>query len=272
MSKANYTKEELLTMKPNEYRRIAREGGWLDTDFTNYVCRGYVQANLAIVPKEFAFDFFLFCYFNPRPFPVIDITEAGNPHPERVAPEADLRTDLVKYRVFRDGELIDEPNDILKYWRNDLVAFLIGCGTYLDWALQAENIRSRVIGDYTSNIQLVPAGPFHGPMIVSGRIIKAGYGVTRAVQISSRHPALHGAPIHYGNPEAIGIKDVMDPDYSRVENWPIDPPQHDEMVVFWGCGASVASVAMASKIPLMISHFSGPMFITDRTPQELAVL
>lgn len=256
---------------PEKFRSAVRRKQW--TDMTVYCCHGYVQANLAIVPKNYAFEFLLFCHRNPRPFPVIDVTELGDPHPKLVAPEADLRTDLPKYRVFEDGVLIDEPTDILKYWRDDLVAFVIGCSLTFDWALVAANLHYRMFGDYTSNIQLVPAGCFHGSMVVSSRAFKSAQDAVRAVQISSRHLGVHGPPVHIGNPAIIGIKDLNEADvWIPPGPWPLAPLQPDEVMLFWATGATLPTVAKASKIPFMITHWPGYMFVTDRLSEELAVL
>ncbi len=266
MSKKIFSKEEMAAMTPREFRAMVRRGEWTEPD-TEF-CRGYAQANMAIVPKDVAFDFFLFCYRNPRPCAVIDITEVGDPCPKLVAPEADLRTDLPRYRVFRDGQLIDEPTDITSYWRNDLVAFLIGCSASFDWSLKAANVQFRLIGAYTSSIECVPAGRFKGHMVVSCRVMKDSYNAVRAVQISSRHLITHGPPIHIGDPEKIGIKDLYHPDMGGPEN--ITPVEKDEVLMFWGCGITPQVVAMESKVPFVMSHKGWHMFVTDRLSEELA--
>jgi len=255
-------------MTPGEFRGIVRRGEY--TGPTVEVCRGYAMANLAIVPKEYAFDFLLFCNRNPRPCPVLDVTDQGSPHPPLLAPEADLRTDLPKYRVYRDGQLIAEPTDVTDYWRDDLVAFLLGCSGSFDWILQAANIRYRVIGVYTTNIRCHPAGLFHGPMVVTCRLIKGAHDAVRAIQISSRHLMMHGPPVHIGDPAAIGIKDIYQPE--AFFHKPIAPQAPDEIAMFWGCGVTPQAVAIEAKLPFMITHCPTHMFITDRLSEELAVI
>jgi len=262
------TQAEVTTMSPKEFRQFVRRKEWIRR--TEFVCRGYVQANLAIVPKEYAFDFLLFCNRNPRPCPLLDVTEPGDPRPKLMAPEADLRTDLPKYCVYENGKLVAEPTDVTNYWRDDLVSFLLGCSFSFEWALQAANVRSRLIGTYIGNIRCVPAGRFSGPMAISCRLIKGSHDAVRAVQISSRYTAAHGPPVHIGDPRLIGIKDIM---HSAVwtPDYPVPPQERDEIPMFWGCGVTPQMVALESRLPLMIAHCPGHMFITDRLGEEMAV-
>jgi len=263
-----YSASELLEMTPREFRSTVRRGWY--TGPTIGACRGYAKANLAIVPKDYAFDFFLFCNRNPRPCPVLDVTDPGSPHPTLLAPEADLRTDLPKYRVYEGGELIAEPVEVTDYWRDDLVAFLLGCAGSFDWILQASNVRYRLIGAYTTNIQCYPAGRFHGPMVVTCRLIKGSRDAVRAIQISSRHPTMHGPPVHIGDPGVIGINDLYQPEV--FFHRPISLQEPDEIAMFWGCGITPQAVAIEAKIPFMISHCPGHMFITDLLSEELSVM
>ena len=262
----------MTEMTPKEFRGLVRGGTW--TDGTEMVCRGYAQANLAIVPKEIALEFFTFCFRNPRPCPLMDATDPGNPHPKLVAPEADLRTDLPKYRVFEKGELVDEPTDITRYWRDDLVAFLLGCSVSFEWALRAANIPFRFLGAYSTDISCIPAGIFYGPMVVTCRFVKGADEAVRAIQICSRHLFSHGAPLHIGDYGKIGIKDLYSPDMGRsdLHDGVIPPQEPNEIALFWGCGVTPQAVAMAAKPPLMITHFPGCMFVTDKLCSELVVL
>ena len=255
-------------MHPKEFRQLAREGGW--TNITNEACKNHVQANLAVVPKEFAFEFLLFCERNPKPTALLDITEAGSYEPPNIAPNADLRTDLPKYRVYKNGEMIDEPTDVRKYWRDDLVAFLIGCSWNFDWALRAANVQFRSFGAYNSNIQCMPTGVFRGQMVVSARLFASSYDAVRAIQISSRHPRSHGTPVHIGNPHTIGVKNLSKPDAFDLGT--ASPQKANEIVMFWGCGVTPQAVAMEAKIPLMITHVPGHMFIADPLVEEIASL
>ena len=148
-------------MSPKDFRSLVRKGDWTKT--TEDACFGYAQANLVIVPKEFALDFLIFCHRNPRPFPLIDITEPGDPEPKMVAPGADLRTDLPGYRVWKRGECIDEATDISKYWRSDLIGFLLGCSLAVDPLLKNANIQYRFLGGYLTNIQCHLLAPLRVP-------------------------------------------------------------------------------------------------------------
>lgn len=261
------TEEDFASMTPREFRSLARRGEW--SKETYGVCRGYVQANLAIVPKDLALEFFTFCLRNPKPCPVLDVTEPGSPHPLLMAPEADLRTDLPKYRIYRDGKLDIEVTDITGYWRDDLVSFLLGCSLTFEWLLQAVGVPFRGTGAYISDIRCIPAGRFSGPMVVSARIFK-GIQAVRAVQLTSRYPAVHGAPIHIGDPHAIGIKDIYHPEFGTPPR-PITI-ERGEVPVFWGCGITPQAVAMEVELPLMITHSPAHLFITDRLAHEIAVL
>jgi len=270
MNKKNFSYSELEAMSPKEFRSIVRQGVW--TEDTFQACRGYAFADMAIMPKEFMGDFLLFCFRNSRPCPLIDVTDVGSPHPMRVAPEADLRTDLSNYRVFINGELVAEPTDITDYWRDDLVAFLTGCSVTFDWALDAANVERRFIGVYTSNIPLTPAGPFGGHMAVSCRVVKGPQNVVRAIQISSRYLAAHGAPIHIGDLSVIGIKDLYHPDILTTVPEPIAPQEPDEVALFWGCGLTMEIAAVNAKLPLLIMDRRDSMFITDKRSEELALI
>ena len=230
---------------------------------------GYVQANLVAVPRDLAFDFLLFCQRNPKPCPLLDVTEPGDPEPRGVAPGADLRTDVPAYRVYRRGELIDEPTDVFRYWRDDLVAFLIGCSFTFENALLRADVPVRHVEMgcnvpmYRTNIQCRPAGAFRGPMVVSMRPMTPAQAVA-AVRVCSRFPRAHGVPVHLGDPESIGIRDLARPDFGDpVEIRP------GEIPVFWACGVTPQAVAMEARPPLLITHKPGHMFVTDLKDTEL---
>lgn len=268
-TKHSSIERDLVSMHPKEYRNIIRQGE--DLGVTAAVCQGYAQAQLVIVPKEYAFDFLLFCNRNPKPCPVIDVTDPGSPHPLIAAPEADLRTDVSRYSIYIDGKLESEPTDIKDYWRDDLVAFLLGCSFSFDWVLRAANIRFRMIGVYTSNMRCIPAGRFSGPLIVSCRLVKGSRDAVRTVQISSRYPATHGAPVHVGDPTTIGIRDLHKPDMFTLPG-PLTPKEPDETALFWACAVTPRAVAVEAKLPLMILGAPGRLFLTDLPVEELAVL
>lgn len=255
---------------PREIRADIRTGKI--TGITAGFGPGYVQANLVVLPKADAYDFLLFCQRNPRPCPLIEVTDVGSPEPVGVAPGADLRTDLPRYRVYKDGELADEGTDATPYWRDDLVAFLLGCSFTFEWALMEAGIhlwhveRGKNVAMWRTNIACRPAGTFHGPVVVSMRPIAADQ-LAKAVTASARFPGAHGAPIHIGDPATIGIKDVTKPEWGDAQEFgPGDVP------VFWACGVTPQAVALASKPPFMITHSPGHMFITDMPNSALAVL
>ena len=261
---------EALPPTPVALRGHIRRGEWTGT--TAGLVPGHVQANLVILPKAQAFDFLLFCQRNPRPCPLIEVMEPGIVEPAITSPGADIRTDLPRYRIYRDGQLADETEDILKEWRDDLVTFLLGCSFTFESALISAGIPLRHIEEgnnvamYNTNMATVPAGVFSGPTVVSMRPV-APDKVVKAVQVTSRFPNAHGAPLHIGDPRAIGIRDLASPDFG-------DPTRvgEGEVPLFWACGVTPQAVAMESKPPLMITHAPGHMFITDLRDEDLAVL
>lgn len=256
---------------PQELRAAFRREEW--TASTKGMLLGYVHLNLVILPKEDAFDFLVFCFRNPRPCPVIEVTEPGDPTPRYCAPDADLRTDLPKYRVYRNGKQVDEPLNIKSYWRDDLVAFLLGCSIGADRALVEAGVPVRHLEEtrshlaYITNVPTVPAGRFHsGRLVVSMRPLTPANTI-RATQITTRLPAVHGAPVHIGDPRAIGIEDLRKPDYGV----PVTV-KDDEVPVFWACGVTPQVLALDSKVDFMITHSPGHMFITNLVDEELAVM
>jgi uncharacterized protein YcsI (UPF0317 family) len=230
---------------------------------------GFVQANLVVLPKDWAFDFLLFCQRNPKPCPLLDVTEPGDPEPKFVALGGDLRTDLPAYRVWRDGELVEEPTDIVKHWRDDLVSFVIGCSFTFENALLAAGVPVRHIEQnvnvpmYRTNIACRSVGRFAGPMVVSMRPLTPELAV-KAARICSRFPRAHGAPVHLGDPAAIGIRDITRPDFGDpVEIRP------GELPVFWACGVTPQAVLMQARPPFAITHKPGHMFLTDLRDMDL---
>ena len=258
-----------LPQTPREIRDLIRRGEL--AELTVGMAPDHVQANLAIIPRDMAFDFLLFCQRNPKPCPLLEVVEAGSVEPRQTAPGADLRFDVPKYRVYREGELTAEETDISDYWSDDLVSFLLGCSFSFESALLRAGISLRHVdmgtnvSMYITSIQTAPAGIFAGPMVVSMRPIPQEK-VVRAVQVTSRFPAVHGSPVHIGDPAAIGIEDVSTPDLG-------DPVEirEGEVPVFWACGVTPQAVAMASKVPLMITHSPGHMFITDIRDEDVSV-
>jgi uncharacterized protein YcsI (UPF0317 family) len=253
----------------SERRRI-RAGEF--TGPTAGLAPGNVQANLVILPKALAHDFLRFAQANPKPCPVLAVGEPGDPRLPTLGADLDIRTDIPRYRVWRHGELVEEPTDILHLWREDLVSFPIGCSFSFEEALIEDGIDVRHISCgsnvpmYRTNIQTTPAGLFHGPLVVSMRPLKPADAI-RAIQITSRFPAVHGAPVHIGLPEAIGIADINKPDYGDAV--PIRP---GELPVFWACGVTPQAVIAQVKPELCITHAPGAMLITDLRNSNFSAL
>jgi uncharacterized protein YcsI (UPF0317 family) len=250
-----------------EVRQWARTGEL--TGPTPGLALGFVQANLVVVPRDIAFDFLLFCQRNPQPCPVLDVTDPGCAEPRRAAPGADLRTDVPCYCVYRYGELIDEPSDLRSWWRDDLVGFLLGCSFTFENALLKADIPLRHIEQgvnvpmYRTRLACAPAGVFAGPLVVSMRPMTPAQAET-ARRICKRYPLAHGAPVHVGDPAAIGIADLDRPDFGdRVE------VRRGEAPVFWACGVTPQAVAMQARPPLLLTHKPGHMFVTDLRDTEL---
>jgi uncharacterized protein YcsI (UPF0317 family) len=256
-----------VTETPAEVRRACREGRW-DRP-TSGAAFGRVQANLMIVPQDAAFDFLLYCQRNPKPCPLVEVVEAGRVEPA-CAPGADLRTDLPRYRVYRDGRLAEERTDVRALWQDDLVSFLIGCSFSFEEALAAAGVPLRHVEAcsnvpmYRTNVETAPAGRFRGPLVVSMRPIPAGL-VARAVQVTARFERVHGAPVHAGAPEELGIRDLSRPDFG-------DPVEirRGEIPVFWACGVTPQAAALASGLPFCITHAPGHMLVTDLANAALA--
>ncbi|MQA82552.1 MAG: putative hydro-lyase [Streptosporangiales bacterium] len=246
-------------LSPVEARALFR-GGHVAT--TSGWCTGHTQANMIAVPADWAYEVLVFCQRNPKPCPVLDVTDAGSPSTV-LAPGADLRTDLPAYRVWRDGELVDEPTDVTDVWRDDLVAFLLGCSFTFEFDLVRAGIpmrhveQGRDISMFVTDVACRPAGRVSGPMVVSMRHIPAAR-VDDAVRLSGRMPAVHGAPVQVGDPGAIGIADLAKPDFGET----IDPVSGD-VPIFWACGVTPQAAVMASRPPFAITHAPGYMFVSD---------
>lgn len=256
-----------LFQRPEKLRAACRSG--MFTEVTSGHAPNYAQANLVLLPEAWAFDFLRFCQANPKPCPVLEVTDPGDPMLKVVAPGADLRTDLPRYRVYRDGRLVEEILDLKSLWQDDLVGFLLGCSfsfeaALLDAGITVRHIElNRNVPMYRTNIACRPAGRFHGPMVVSMRPMPASQAIA-AVEITSRMSSVHGAPVHIGHPELIGIRDLQKPDYGD----PV-PLMPGELPVFWACGVTPQAAALSSRPPLMITHAPGHMLVTDVTNQDL---
>jgi uncharacterized protein YcsI (UPF0317 family) len=261
---------DISDKSPKQLRELIRHNELVRP--TAGLAPGYAQANLVVLPKGLAFDFLLFCQRNPKPCPVLEVLEAGEFVPVGIAPEADIRSDIARYRIFRHGQFTAEESDITGYWNNELVSFLLGCSFTFESALQRAGVplrhivQEKNIAMYKTNIPTVPAGVFSGPLVVTMRPIRQDQ-VVKAIRVTSRYPAVHGAPVHIGNPDRIGIRDLSHPDYGDAVEI-----KNDEVPVFWACGVTPQAVAIQSRPSLMITHAPGYMFITDIRDEELAAL
>ncbi|MCW2737341.1 putative hydro-lyase [Nocardioides sp.] len=247
------------SLTPAEARQMFRDGlsvptsGW---------CTGMTQANLIAVPKRYAYDFLLFAQRNPQSCPVIDVSDPGSPRTS-LAPGADLRTDIPGYRIIADGVVVEERSEVTEQWTDDMVAFLIGCSFTFEHALVDAGVpvrhltAGRNVPMYRTNVASRAAGVMHGPIVVSMRAIPARQ-VATAVQVTSRYPTMHGAPLHIGDPASLGIADLDSPDYG-------DAPliEDGDVPVFWGCGVTPQAIAVAAGLPFAIAHAPGKMMITD---------
>ena len=253
---------------PKEMRQMFRTGELCMP--TAGMSHGYAQGNLVILPKELAFDFLLFTQRNPKPCPILEVTDVGSKSFNLTAPGSDITTDLPLYRVYKNGVLTDEVTDISKYWQDDFVSFLIGCSFTFESAMLDEGLEVRHITEgtnvpmYITNIPCKDAGVFHGPTVVSMRPLPYE-DVVKAVQITARFPKVHGTPLHIGDPAHIGIKDVMKPDFGDAV-----PIKEGEVPVFWACGVTPQAVVMEVKPEICITHAPGHMFITDIPNAKLA--
>ncbi|TAE60063.1 MAG: putative hydro-lyase [Nostocales cyanobacterium] len=252
---------------PTKIRQLCREGK-LENQ-TSGLALGFVQANLVVLPYSLAFEFLLFCQRNPKSCPILDVTEVGNPEPKIIAPGADIRTDLPLYRIFRHGELVEETTDIKAFWRTDLVGFLIGCSFSFENAMLNSKLPVRHIEEgknvpmYTTNIQCIPTPIFSSSLVVSMRPLPANK-IVRTVEVTSRYYKAHGSPVHIGNPDAIGIKELEKPDYGDAVTI-----RDGEVPVFWACGVTTQTAILQAKPELAITHSPGHMFISDLQDESL---
>jgi len=257
------------SISPGELRGLIRERKW--TKGTSGLAQGFVQANLVMLPEEQAFHFLLFCVRNPKPCPILDVLEPGQIEPA-IARGADLRTDLPKYRIYEKGVLQREVEGVKDLFHEQMVSFLLGCSFSFESAMLAAGLPIRNIEEgknvsmYVTNRPCVPAGPFSSPLVVSMRPLTPPQAV-RATQVTTRFHLTHGAPVHLGTPEEIGIKDLGRPDFG-------DPVtvRPGEIPVFWACGVTSALAATSARPPLVITHAPGHMFVSDLKDEDLTIL
>lgn len=257
------------SVTPAELRARCRAGAF-DRPTSGYAL-GHMQANMVILPAADAADFSVFCERNPKPCPVLEMLAPGDPEPKKIAPGADVRTDLPRYRVFRDGEAVGESTDISDLWRDDLVAFLLGCSFSAEEALLAAGVPLRHLDEtgevpmFRTTVETEPAGRFHGPLVVTMRPFTAA-DADRAAEITSRYPMAHGGPVHRGDPAEIGIADLSAPTYG--------PPvslRPDDTFLYWACGVTPQEVILRAKPEFAITHAPGHMFVADITAESTRV-
>ncbi|MDZ7782199.1 MAG: putative hydro-lyase [Halioglobus sp.] len=257
------------TREPAALRGLIREGR--HDGNTSGLAPGYVQCNLVVLPAEHATDFLRFCQLNPRPCPLLALGEPGDPALPALG-DIDVRSDVPRYRVFRDGEIDAEPTDIGHLWRDDLVSFALGCSFSFEEALLADGLEVRNVSAgvnvpmYRTSIDCAPAGVFGARLVVSMRPYRAAQAI-RAIQICTRFPAVHGAPVHLGDPAEIGIDDLSRPDFGDAVR--IDP---GELPVFWACGVTPQVALETARLPLAITHSPGCMLVADLRNAQLAIL
>lgn len=242
------------------------------TGQTSGLAPGLAQGNLLILPEAQAGDFLRFCQINRKPCPLLAVSEPGDPALPRLGEDIDIRTDVPRYWIYEDGVFQREVGDLKRVWRSDFVAFVLGCSFSFEEALLAAGVPIRniemgcTVSMYRTDIETAPSGPFGGPMVVSMRPMAPADAI-RAIQICSRFPDVHGAPVHFGDPHAIGIDDLARPDFGD----PVDIAPN-EVPVFWACGVTAQTAMQHAAPPIAIGHRPGHMLITDIANSELSVL
>ena len=239
------------------------------TGNTSALCPGYAQANLVILPKDWAFDFLLFAMRNPKPCPLVEVLDPGDPFTRDIADHADIRNTVPRYRVWRNGELTDEPTDISGIWRDDLVSFFLGCSFSFDEALVKSGLpvrhleQKRNVPMYKTTVPNAKASRLGGPLVVSMRPMPEEM-VEKAIEVSGEYGGAHGAPVHHGDASQIGIKDINHPEFGDAVDI-----KDGEVPVFWACGVTPQAALMDAKPPFAITHAPGHMFITDLLSEDL---
>lgn len=257
-------------LSPKQLRQRIRNGE--HTGNTSGFCSGYVQTNMVILPKDWASDFLQFCQKNPKPCPVLGIADAGSWEIPELAADLDIRTDIPSYKIFEQGEFTQEVNDISDYWRDDLVTFMLGCSFSFEEPLMQAGLEVRNVTEdvnvpmYRTNIPCKTAGRFSGTMVVSMRPFLPADAI-RAIQICTRFPAVHGAPVHFGDPALIGVNDINTPDFGDAVNI-----NEHEVPLFWACGVTPQVALEQAKPPFCITHSPGCMLVTDIKNSSLALL
>lgn len=229
----------------------------------------FVQVNVVVIPEQYAYHFLQLCQANPKPCPLIAVSDVGGYTFPEIARDADIRTDIPAYQIYEKGQLCETRHDVVDIWQDDFVTFLLGCSFSFEQALLDNGItlrhhdQGKNVSMYETNLPLKSAGVFGGNMVVSMRPMRA-HDAIKAIQITTAMPRVHGAPIHLGSPELIGISHIEQPDYGDAVTI-----NHDELPVFWACGVTAMVAVKAAKLPLAITHSPGCMLITDLYNHQL---
>lgn len=254
---------------PASVRLAARQG--LLTGPTSGLASGYVQVNLVVLPESQASGFLRFCQANPKPCPVLAVSEPGARHCETLASDLDISRDLPAYRIYLNGKVSETVEDVAEVWRDDLVTFAIGCSFTFEHALIQAGLRVRHIEEgrnvpmFNTTVPLTTAGGFGGNLVVSMRPFSAADAI-RAIQITTRYPQVHGSPVHFGDPSLIGISDIRSPDYGEAVSL-----RENEVPVFWACGVTPQQVIIDAGVEFAITHSPGHMLVTDIPDSTLAL-
>ncbi|MEM9062426.1 MAG: putative hydro-lyase [Pseudomonadota bacterium] len=228
---------------------------------------GNLQANLAILGDGFADEFHEFCRINAQPCPLVGVSGRGDPRMPMLG-DIDIRTDIPSYNIYRHGTLEGSVPDISELWTDDMVAFALGCSFTFERALADAGIRmkhieqNRTVPMYKTNIALKSVGPFSGGMVVSMRPIPRDQ-VDLAISVTSQYPHAHGAPVHVGEGDAIGVGDIGAPDWGETAEF-----GEGDVAVFWACGVTPQNVLTEARPPICITHTPGRMLVTDITEDE----
>jgi uncharacterized protein YcsI (UPF0317 family) len=257
-----------MIIHPQELRAQCRSGAF--TGYTAAHCAGFVQANICILPRDWAYDFLLYCQRNPKPCPLLATSEPGSWHLDALGADIDIRRDLPAYHVFREGEFAGEFGDLSEFWRDDFVTFAMGCSFSFEQALLEDGLplryleRGSVAGVYETTVATTPAGRYTGPLLVTMRPFSPSDAI-RAIQITSRFPNVHGAPVHLGDPAAIGVD--LTRRYCDVGDASVGP---SEIPLFWACGLTPQKAVAAARPPIFITHAPSSMLVTDLCNSQLA--
>lgn len=264
------TSNELRNLHPSELRGLVRDNSFAIQTGGSY--RGFVQTNIVILPAEYAQDFKRYCQLNPKPCPLLATGEPGNPKLPELGSDIDIRTDVPAFNIFEGGELVNTVFDIKEYWQDDFVTFALGCSYSFEEALEDVGLEVRhnrlglVSPMYTTNIETKSVGPFFGPTVVTMRPFSSS-DVDRVIQVTSRFPKVHGAPIHIGNPNEIGIEDLAKTEFGGNAV----PVNDNEVPVFWACGVTPQLAVANAQLPICITHKPAFMLVTDRTNAEFTL-